>query len=53
MSWMSSIISQIGPPTTELAALDRPKNLHVLIMGQMVSPDFPRCFWSDPFITFW
>ena len=23
-----------------------------IIMGQMVSPDFLGCFWSDPFITF-
>ena len=36
---MSSIISQIRPPTTELAALERLKYLHVLIMGQMVSSD--------------
>ena len=48
---MSSIISQIGLPTTELAALGRLKYLHVLIMGQMVSLDFPGCFLFDPFIT--
>ena len=43
---MGSIISQIGPPTTELAALERLKYIHVLIMGQMVSPDFLGCFFG-------
>ena len=43
---MSSNISQIGPPTTELAALERLKYLHALIMGQMVLPDFLGYFFG-------
>ena len=49
---MGSIISQIGPPTTELAALERIKYLHVLIMGQMVSPDFLGYFLVRSFYYF-
>ena len=41
---MSSIISHIGPPTTELAALELLKYLHILIMGQMVSLSFGPMF---------
>ena len=44
---------EIGPPTTELAALERLKYLHVLIMGQIVSPDFLGCFLVRSFNTFW
>ena len=34
--------SLIGPPTEELAALERLKNPHRLIMGKMTSP----LFWA-------
>ena len=51
--WMSSNFGQIGPPTTELAALERLRNTPIdLIMGKMVFPLFLCCFWSDPFDTF-
>ena len=33
-SWTSSNFGQIGPLTTELAALERLKNSHRLIMGK-------------------
>ena len=38
----NSNFSLIGPPTEELAALDRLKNPHRLIMGKMMSP----LFWA-------
>ena len=41
---MSSIISQIGPPTTELAAIERLAYLRVLIMGQTVCQIFLLVF---------
>ena len=38
---MSSNFGQIGPPTTELAALERLRNTPIdLIMGKMVFPLF-------------
>ena len=44
---MSSNFNQIGPPTTELAALERLRNTSLdLIMGKMVFPLFLCCFWS-------
>ena len=50
--WMSSNFGQIGPPTTELAALEHLRNTPIdLIMGKMVFPLFLCCFWSDPFDT--
>ena len=40
----SSNYSLIGPPTAELAALERlEKNPHRLIMGKKMSPIFLRC----------
>ena len=45
----SSNFSLIGPPTEELAALERLKNPQRLIMGKMMSPLFLGCSWSDPF----
>ena len=36
----SSNFSLIGPPTEELAALERLKNPHMLIMGKTMSPLF-------------
>ena len=33
---MGSKFSKIGPESTELAALERLKNLHRLIMGEML-----------------
>ena len=60
----SSNFSQIGPLTTELAALERFEADWIqhlvskatesplwLIMGKMVSQPFLSCFWSDPFYT--
>ena len=47
---MSLIIRQIGPPTTELAALERLKYIHLLIMGQMVSPEFPPWLFFGPIL---
>ena len=39
--WMSSNFGQIGPPTTELAALERLRNTPIdLIMGKVVFPLF-------------
>ena len=39
----SSNFSLIGPPTEELAALERQKNPHRLIMGKTMSPLFLGC----------
>ena len=47
----SSKFSQIRPTTAELAALERLKNPHRLIMGKMVLPLFLSYSLSDPFHT--
>ena len=49
ISWMSSNFGQIGPPTTELAALERRKNSHRLIMGKRKSITFSRLFLIGSF----
>ena len=41
--------SLIGPPTEELAALERLKNPHRLIMGKMMSPPFSGLFMIGSF----
>ena len=41
---MSSNFGQIGPPTTELAALERRKNSHRLIMGNRSHHVFSAVF---------
>ena len=41
---MSSKFGQIKTQTTELAALERWKNLHIIILGKLVSPYFLGCF---------
>ena len=42
---MRTNFGQIGPPTTELAALERLRNTPIdLIMGKMVFPLFLCCF---------
>ena len=48
ISWTSSNFGQIWPPTTELAALERRKNSHRLIMGKNEVIRFSRLFliWS-------
>ena len=46
---MCSNFGLIGPPTAELAALERLKNPHRLIMRKMMSTPFLGCSWSDPF----
>ena len=46
-AWMSSKFGQIRPQTTELAALERQKKSHRLIM---VKTTFSQLFWSDPFL---
>ena len=35
-AWMGSKFGKIGPETAELAALERLKNLHRLVMGGML-----------------
>ena len=40
-----------GPSTAELAALERLKNSHRLIMGKKMTPLFLGCSLSDPFDT--
>ena len=49
ISWMSSNFGQIGPPTTELAALSVGKNSHRLIMGKTKSLRFLGCFLIGSF----
>ena len=48
---MSSKFGDIGPWTTELAALERLKKSHRLIMGKMTSSHSLSYFSSDPFQT--
>ena len=48
---MSSKFGEIGPWTTELAALERLKKVHRLIMEKMTSSHFSAIFSSDPFHT--
>ena len=48
---MSSKLGEIRPWTTELAALERLKKSHRLIMEKMMSSHFLRYFSSDPFYT--
>ena len=49
---MSLKFGEIGPWTTELAALERhKKKSHRLIMEKMTSSHFLRYFSSDPFNT--
>ena len=48
---MSSKFGEIRPWTTELAALERLKKSHRLIMEKMTSSHFLRYFSSDPFHT--
>ena len=50
-AWMSLKFGEIGPWTTELAALERLKKSHRLIMEKMMSSHFLRYFSSDPFNT--
>ena len=47
---MSSKFGKIRPWTTELAALERLKKSHRLIMEKMTSSYFLRYFSSDPFM---
>ena len=47
---MSSNFGQIGPPTTELAALERRKKSHRLIMGKTKSSRFSAVFDQILFI---
>ena len=47
-AWMSSKFGWIRPRTTELAALERMKKSHRLIMGKTMSSHFLRFFLSDP-----
>ena len=50
ISWMSSNFGQIGPPNTELAALERRKNSHRLIMekkNEVIT--FSQLFWIGSF----
>ena len=47
---MSSKFGEIRPWTAELAALERLKKSHRLIMEKMTSSHFLRYFSSDPFI---
>ena len=46
-----SNFGQIGPPTAELAALERLKNPHRLIIGKNDVSTFLGCSSSDPFHT--
>ena len=48
---MGSKFGEIGPWATELAALERLKKSHKLIMEKMTSLHFLRYFSSDPFHT--
>ena len=48
---MSSKFGEIGPWTTELAAFERLKKSHRLIMEKMTLSHFLRYFSSDPFYT--
>ena len=48
---MSSKFGEIRPWTAELAALERLKKYHRLIMEKMTSSHFLRYFSSDPFHT--
>ena len=48
-AWMSSKFGRIRPQTTELAALERMKKSHRLIMGKTMSSHFLRYFQLDPF----
>ena len=48
---MSSKFVEIGLWTTELAALERLKKSHRLIMEKMMSSHFLGYFSSDPFPT--
>ena len=48
---MTSKFGKIRPWTTELAALERLKKSHILIMEKMTSSHFLRYFSSDPFHT--
>ena len=43
-AWMSSKFGGIRPPTTELAALERMKKSHILIMGKTMSSHFLSYF---------
>ena len=43
-AWMSSKFGRIRPKTTELAALERMKKSHSLIMGKTMSSHFLRYF---------
>ena len=43
-AWMSSKFGRIRPRTTELAALERMKKSHSLIMGKTMSSHFLRYF---------
>ena len=47
---MSSKFGEIRPWTTELAALERLKKSHRLIMEKKTSSHFLRYFSSDPFL---
>ena len=48
---MSSKFGEIRPWTAELAALERLKKSHRLIMEKMTSSHFLHYFSSDPFHT--
>ena len=48
---MNSNFGMLIPLTAELAALERLKNPHRLIMGKMMSPLFLGCSLLDPFHT--
>ena len=48
-AWMSSKFDRFRPPTTELAALERMKKSHRLIMGKTMSSHLLRYFYLDPF----
>ena len=52
-SQTSSNFGQIGPPTTELAVLERLKNCRRLNNGKMLSPCWLVHFWSNHHQSCW
>ena len=52
ISWIGSNFGHIGPPTTELAAIERLKYPQRLIMEENGVSTFSQLFWSVPSDTF-